>query len=173
MTSRSSIRKKRVFDEIQSYGEVVEFSCDRCFFAGIFCVMMESSKRMKCAECVKQGKPCVSLSWASLDQTRKKLRSEIDEDEEELAAVMARLMRKKKILRQADERAKRKLECLVSEMEAEGEIDVPQDCPAADATVGLSPAVWSSLDFINNSIGALDEVVAGGEGSGSFGGSGS
>ena len=112
--------------------------------------MVESSKRLKCAECVRQAKPCVNLSWGSLDATRKKLRREIDEDEEELAKVMARLMRKKRILRQADERARKKLECLASELEDEGELDAPQDCPAADATVGLSPAVWESLGFIDS-----------------------
>lgn len=152
MPSDSSLKRKRVEDEIILYGSEAVFPCDRCFASGTTCIMMDSAKRMKCAECVRQGKPCVNLSWESLDQTRKKLRREIDEDEEELAAVMARLMRKKKILKQADERAKRKLECMVSEMEASGEMDVPEDCPAADATVGLSPAVWSSLDFINSAI---------------------
>ena len=98
---------------------------------------MDSSKRLKCAKCVKQGKPCVNLSRESLDRTREKLRLENDEHEEELAKVMAKLMRKKKILRQADKRAKRNAECLASEMEADGELDAPTDCPAADATVGL------------------------------------
>jgi hypothetical protein len=115
---------------------------------------MDSAKRLKCAECVKQGKPCVGLTWESLDRTREKLRREIDEHEEELAEVMAKLMRKKKILRQADERAKRKAECLAAEMEADGELDAPIDCPAAGATVGLSPAVWSTLGQIDDFIGS-------------------
>ena len=95
----------------------------------------------------------MNLSWSALDQTRKKLRREIDEDEEELANVMARLMRKKRILKQADERAKKKLECLASELEEAGELDAPIDCPAADATVGLSPAVWESLGLIDQMVG--------------------
>lgn len=124
---------------------------------------MEGSKRLKCAECVKAGKPCVNLSWESLDGTRETLRREIDEHEEELAEVMAKLMRKKKILRQADERARRKMECLASEMETTGELDALVDCPAADATVGLSPAVWASLgqidDFIDFGAGPSPGVV--------------
>lgn len=90
---------------------------------------------------MKQGKLCVNLSWEALDKTRETLRKEIDEDEDELARVIARLMRKKKILRQADQRAKRKLECLASEIEATGKLDAPVDCPAADTWTGLSPAV--------------------------------
>ncbi len=79
----------------------------------------------------------------------------MDEDEELLATVMARLMRNKKILRQATERAKRKAQCLMSEMDAAGELEesgVFEDCPAADATVGLSPAVWETLAQIDEFI---------------------
>ena len=160
MASETSLKKRRLESEIATYGVVVDIPCDRCFLAGRPCIVMDSSKRLKCAECVKQGKPCVNLSWESLDRTRDRLRREIDEDEEELANVMSRLMRKKKILRLADERARRKAECLASEMEAAGELDPPVDCPAADATVGLSPAVWESLDFINSAVGFQPELVS-------------
>lgn len=169
MASSSSIKKNRLAKEITTYALVVDFPCFRCLENKHQCVVMDSAKRLKCAECVKQGKPCVGLTWESLDRTREKLRKEIDEHEDELAGVMAKLMRKKKILRQADERAKRKAECLAVEMEADGELDEPIDCPAADATVGLSPAVWSTLgqidDFLNfdPSWGGL-EVSAGGSG---------
>jgi hypothetical protein len=89
-----------------------------------------------------------------LDKTREEYQRKVDQDEELLAEVMARLMRNKKILRQANDRAKRKAECLMSEMDAAGELEVSEDCPAAAATVGLSPALWQSLGFI-------DEVVSG------------
>ena len=153
MASSSSVKKRRLETEISNYGIPVLFACFRCVENGKCYIVMDSSKRLKCSECVKAGKPCVGLSWESLDKTREKLRKEIDEHEDELAEVMAKLMRKKKILRQADERAKRKAECLAAEMEESGELDAPVDCPAAGATVGLSPAVWSTLgqidDFIN------------------------
>ncbi|KAL9626126.1 MAG: hypothetical protein Q9204_007560 [Flavoplaca sp. TL-2023a] len=106
--------------------------------------------RLKCSECVRQGKPCVNLSWMSLDKTREEYRKKIDDDEQLLAEVMARLLRNKKILQQADDRAKRKADCLMAEMEASGDFQETDDCPAAAATVGLSPAMWESLNFINN-----------------------
>ncbi|KAI4208812.1 MAG: hypothetical protein L6R36_009558 [Xanthoria steineri] len=169
MASNSSIKKQRLEKEILRYAIAVDLPCFRCLENDHKCVVMDSSKRLKCAECVKQGKPCIGLTWESLDRTRDRLRREIDEHEEELAEVMAKLMRKKKILRQADERAKRKAECLASEMEADGELDAPIDCPAADATVGLSPAVWGTLgqidDFINfGGSGSGANLAAGGPG---------
>ncbi|KAI4116200.1 MAG: hypothetical protein LQ341_007700, partial [Variospora aurantia] len=160
MASSSSIKKRRLEKEIQTYAIVVDLPCFRCLENNHKCVVMDSSKRLKCAECVKQGKPCVGLTWESLDRTRERLRREIDEHEDELAEVMAKLMRKKKILRQADERAMRKAECLAAEMEADGELDAPVDCPAADATVGLSPAVWSTLGQIDDFLGFNSSWVA-------------
>lgn len=162
MSSESTLKKRRLESEIKQYGVAVDIPCDRCFWSGCPCVVMDSSKRLKCAECVRQGKACVNLSWESLDRTRTRLRKEIDDDEEELARVMARLMRNKKILRQADDRAKRKAECLASELEAAGEPGL-EDCPAADATVGLSPAVWESLAFMESAIdfsGGPSEVAS-------------
>lgn len=133
---------------------------------------MEGSSRAKCSECVRAGKPCVNLSWSSLDKTREDYQKKVDEDEELLAEVMARLMRNKKILRQATERARKKAQCLMSAMDAAGELEDPdplEDCPAADATVGLSPAMWSTLgqidDFIDFGMPLVGpEVAAGGSG---------
>lgn len=115
--------------------------------------MESKTGRAKCSECVRIGRPCVNLSWASLDRTREEYQKKIDEDELELSTILARLMRNKKILKQADERAKKKAECLMSEMETSGDLEVAEDCPAADACVNLSPAVWTSLGFIDEAVG--------------------
>lgn len=118
---------------------------------------------MKCAECVRLGRPCVNLSWESLDQTRSKLRKELDEHEDELSELMAKILRKKKILRQADERAKQKTLHLMEEMEASGELE---DCPAAAIGIAVSPSVWNSLGYINEAVGVNgnNEPIAGGLG---------
>ena len=42
---------------------------------------MPGDSRLKCAECTRRGKPCVSLSWESLNATRDNLREELAEDE--------------------------------------------------------------------------------------------
>jgi hypothetical protein len=74
-----------------------------------------------------------------------------------LAEVIARLLCNKKILEQAKERAQRKAMCLVSEMEADREsISAEQiNCPAASIGVAFSPAMWSTIDFINSSVAGL------------------
>lgn len=150
--SRSSQNRLRLASEIQRNGRPVDFPCEHCFLADSVCIAMENSSRLKCSECVRRGKPCVGLSWSSLDKTREEYQKKVDEDEELLATVMARLLRNKKILRQAEVRAKRKAECLMEEMDNEGELETSEDCPAAASGVNLSPLVWSSL-------GLLDEAV--------------
>jgi hypothetical protein len=65
---------------------------------------------------------------------------------------MARLIRNKKILQQAEERARKKLLCLASELRNDSkEVDaVAKDfnCPAADTLVGFSPTMWSTLEML-------------------------
>lgn len=164
MSSSSSKNRLRLASEIKRHGHPAEVACNRCFLNGHNCIIMEGKARLKCSECVRIGRPCVNMSWSSLDRTREKLQQEIDEDEEELSRVMARLLRKKKLLRQADERAKKKALCLANEMEESGELDALEDCPAAAIGTAVSPAVWESLSWINS---ALDsgETVEGVDGS--------
>ena len=47
------------------------------------------------------------------------------------------------------------------------DVESDEDCPAADATVGLSPAVWTAMDFVNDAVdfSRLGGTVAGGSGS--------
>ena len=79
----------------------------------------------------------------------------MEEDEKELATVIARLLRNKKILAQAEERARKKTLCLANELSEEGESVSAEssNCPAADALVGYSPAMWATL-------GLLDDLAA-------------
>jgi hypothetical protein len=60
-----------------------------------------------------------------------------------LAAVISRLLRNKKILKQAEERARKKALCLAADMEAASETKAAQelDCPAASISIEFSPAM--------------------------------
>ena len=121
--------------------------------------MPNRAGRLKCSECVRRGRPCVSLSWASLDKTQEELQKKIDEDERVLAEVLARLMRNKTILRQARERARQKTLCLMDEMTSTGELaEVEPDCPGASALVGLSPAVWQTLSSLDDLLPVVDDT---------------
>lgn len=76
---------------------------------------------------------------------------------------MGRLLRNKKILRQAEERAKKKAQCLMSEMGAAGDLEGVEDCPAADAGYGLTPLLLESIYNMDQSVDGLFDppVVAG------------
>ena len=58
-----------------------------------------------------------------------------------MATVLTRLIRDKKILKQAEERAKQKALYLEAEIEATRELEASEDCPTADTHIGLSLAV--------------------------------
>lgn len=160
MSSVATKNRLRLASEIQRNGRPVAIPCDRCFTSGSTCIAMEG--KLKCSECQRLGRSCVNLSWESLDRTREEYQKKVDEDEEELARIMARLVRNKKILRQAEERAKKKVLCLANEMEASGEPVFSEDCPAADAGVIVSPAVWSSIGFLDEAVAGLSNPVVSG-----------
>lgn len=149
MPADSTVRKHRLHKEILSANTVAEEPCVDCDLENTVCYIMPNSG-LKCAECTRMGRPCVNMSWASLDKTREEYKKKVEEDEKELAAVIARMLRNKKILAQAEERARKKTICLAAEMSSEGE-DVNStmvDCPAADALTGYSGALWSTLDQV-------------------------
>ena len=114
--------------DIHDHGMVTASPCDFCVLRGLNCVKMPGNKNLKCAKCTRQGKPCVSLSWASLDTSRNNLHEDLARDEAEwdtllecLSEVQARVACKRKVLEQVEGCARKKLHCLVEEMEAEGE----------------------------------------------------
>jgi hypothetical protein len=78
----------------------------------------------------------------------------VDEDKKLLAEVIARLLRNKKILAQAKERARKKALCLTSELEAEGEGVYAEmsDCLAASVGMEFSLMMWSTLGDIDAAI---------------------
>ena len=118
--SSASQKRLRLSIEIRRHNTIAPISCDRCFASGHDCFVMPSANRLKCAECVRVGRPCVNLSWESLDKTRVEYEKKVEEDEKLLADVIARLLRNKKILAQAKDRAAKKAECLANELEGEG-----------------------------------------------------
>ena len=70
---------------------------------------MPGNENLKCAECTRQGKPCVSLSWTSLDTSCDNLREDLAGDEaewdtllEHLSKVQAHVARKRKVLEQVE-----------------------------------------------------------------------
>jgi hypothetical protein len=151
--SASHQRRLRLSSEIARANHPAEAPCNHCFLEGIVCYVMPDS-RLKCAECTRLGQACVNMSWESLDRTREEYQKKVDDDEKLLAAVISRLLRNKKILKQAEERARKKALCLASDMEAAGETEAAQelDCPAASIGMAFSPAMWATMGLIDASV---------------------
>ena len=116
--------------------------------------MLEGSNCLKCSKCTKAGKPCVNMSWSLLDKTREEYEKKVEADKTLLAVVVTRLLRNKKILKQANDRARQKALCMANEMVASGELDTAEeiDCPAASIGMCASPATWGVLGLIEESV---------------------
>jgi hypothetical protein len=154
MSSKKSTERKRLISEVSNFGYPVEYSCEGCFRYQELCVMAPD-RSLRCAECIKQGRKCTSLSWEALDRTREETQKKIDADEAILEEVMARLLRNKKIMRQADSRAKVKASHLDAELSAEDEALAAADladCPAASVGVTVSPTIWGTYGLIEDAM---------------------
>jgi hypothetical protein len=72
-----------------------------------------------------------------------------------LQEVISRLLQNKKILAQANERARKKVLCLASKIEIvdNAEVQVEKfDYPAALIGIELSPTVWSTIRILDNAV---------------------
>jgi len=163
MASSSRQNQLRLALEIRRNGSVSSIECDYCLLNSKTCYIM--ADRLKCSECTRIGRPCVNLSWSSLDKTREEYEAKVEADEKLLAEVVLRLLRNKKILKQANERAKKKALCLANEMREGGEEVDSIDCPAASVGVAFSPAMWSTASMLDDFVatvgaGADDQELA-------------
>jgi len=157
-------RRIRTANEINHTGDELLVSCDDCLKDNLSCVM-DPSKGVHCAECVRKGVPCVNFSWESLDRTRStskaaivRVEQEILAQQEETArrfkeaeaamrkqtALLARLARHRKVLELAEARANEKAVCLAKELEEEEEEERRQrtgEGPSTERESSLSEIV--------------------------------
>ena len=113
--------------------------------------MPNDSSCLKCSKCTRSGKLCVNMTWSSLNRTCEEYEEKVQADETLLATVIPRLLRNKKVLKQANERAKRKALCMASEMINAGELETAEvvDCPLIDTS--HSSSVSATLGYIEDS----------------------
>jgi len=149
--TREYDNRLRAAKEITISGSPPDLACVYCFNHSILCVMMES--HFKCAECTRQGHPCVGVTWESLDRVRDKLESEILQAEEKQARLLeeqsrlfAKLARLRKTLRQTQDRAKQKTLCLLKEMgnNNDGDEEAPQPETLSQLFDNMSNDFWQS-----------------------------
>jgi len=96
------------------------------------------------------------MSWASLDRTRKDLSSKVAKNEVALTIMITRLLRNKKMLKEVNAKAKRKTQCLLFDMK-ESNVTKSPNCPAANALIGASLAIWSFLAMLDD-LSNVDEI---------------
>ncbi len=114
MKSSKTCNRLRLYQSISKDSDPVSTACLHCSSLSILCVKMENHP--KCAECVRRGRPCVSVSWESLDRTRDKLESDLSVAEEELARALARVACLRKTLKHTKDKVAEKALCLAREL---------------------------------------------------------
>jgi len=114
MKSSKTCNHLHLYQSISKDSDPVSTACLHCSNLSILCVKMENHP--KCAECVRRGRPCVSVSWESLDHTRNKLESDLSVAEEELARALARVACLRKTLKHMKDKVAEKALCLACEL---------------------------------------------------------
>jgi len=132
----------RLYQSISKDGDPVSTACLHCSSLSILCMKMENHP--KCAECVHRGRPCVSVSWESLDHTRDKLKSDLSVAEEELARALARVARLRKTLKHMKDKVAEKALCLARELANDNDgVSGDEDDPGPSNL--LSSNFWDGL----------------------------
>jgi len=83
----------KLAERIEKFGVPNEWSCLFCFENNCECFVMSARPDLKCSTCTRRGKPCVAISWDSLDRTMERKASEIEDAEEKLRGVNAEVRR--------------------------------------------------------------------------------
>ena len=124
-TPRNRVKERsQLVRNILRFNHLAEYPCQFCTDHLLPCYTMPSSSRqksLKCTECISRGRPCVEMSWPRLERVQDDLESKIQKDTEALLELVRRIDRNKALLEQAQRRAEDKQECLVRELEADGE----------------------------------------------------
>ena len=112
----SSKNHLRLIFEIEQYKTDSVILCNRCFLFNERCIVMMNFFRLKYFICVKAERSYINLIWKSLNKTRTEYRKKIQNDKKKLSRLINCLFRNKQILKQIDERAKKKMQHLFNEM---------------------------------------------------------
>ena len=95
----------------------------------------------------------MNLSQQSLDTIYQKLSTEIEQNKAKLFYILAQLLQKKKILRQANNYTKHKIEILLDKMEKNSNLEDPvKDCPASNIGLLLLLLIQANIDILENAM---------------------
>jgi hypothetical protein len=165
MSSHAAKDRAILARRINLCGSPSEIACDRCYRLNHLCFSMPG---FKCSECTRLGRPCTNMSFTALDETIANSEKKMEEAIEEVSVAMAKYMRHKKIKQQAENRNRMRMLHLQHTLSAAGELDLmdeEEDCPAVNATMGLSPAVWGAIGLMNDALLPRDGTAVEGSGS--------
>ena len=116
--TRAAVRKRyhefqKQAAEIEKQGVPVDSPCERCLLRGVPCIM--DSKSRNCSTCTRNGKKCEARfhsdrQWNSLNRDRDVLDAQIDEAENQLEILFAKLKNLKTRRKFLNERGRKMLD---------------------------------------------------------------
>lgn len=178
----STIRRQRLCEFIESFGEVMVKKCATCVKHHRVCKVHVRSG--KCSECLRRGQRCdvqvTESEFKRLVMEKEKLRTQISESRtaqdvamkasekalEELRVARAREERLRQQMDLIDRRAEEAIAVETRDIEDQEQAEALLPVDASDALgFSLSPSTWSAfdgypLDFFEGSLGGTVATVA-------------
>lgn len=162
----STIRRHRLYEFIESAGEVMVKKCSSCDKHGRVCKVHVRSG--KCSECLRRGQRCdvkvTQSEFKRLAEEKNKLRRRIQEARDEQEAAMKiheKALEDLKIARAREERLRQQMDLVdrraeeaiaveersIEEQEAAEAAELfPNETVDGGLSLNLSPGTWSALE---------------------------
>ena len=174
----STIRRHRLYEFIESAGEVMVKKCSTCEKHGRICKVHVRSG--KCSECLRRGQRCdvkvTQSEFKRLAEEKDRLRKRIQESRDEQEAAMKiheKALEDLKIARAREERLRQQIDLIdrraeeaiaveersIEEQEAEEAVELLPEVQTEGLALNLSPTTWGALEGFSDEYWELPELL--------------
>jgi len=161
----STFRRRRLFEFVDSFGEVMVQKCSTCVKHGRVCKVHVRSG--KCSECLRRGQACnvrvTESEFKRLVEEKEKLRSRIQESREAQDRAMRaheKALEELRVARAREERLRKQMDLLdrraeeaiaveergIEEQEALESSELLPEVATEGLALNLSPGTWAAFE---------------------------
>lgn len=177
----STIRRRRLYDFVESAGEVMVKKCSSCERHGRVCKVHIRSG--KCSECLRRGQRCdvkvTQSEFKRLAEEKVRLREKIQESraaQEEAMRIHEKALEDLKVARAREERLRQQMDLIdrraeeaisveersIEEQEAAEASSLLPEVETVGLSLSLSPSTWGALEGFGDDFWEIPELLPAG-----------